>query len=34
MLFIAWLYGEQNQVRPMPPAGTFAGGSDPILEVV
>src|SRR4029079_5610186 len=20
MLFIAWLYGEQNQVRPMPPA--------------
>jgi len=21
MLFIAWLYGEQNQVRPMPPAG-------------
>ncbi len=22
MLFIAWLYGEQNQVRPMLPAGT------------
>ncbi|MEO8574307.1 MAG: CocE/NonD family hydrolase [Pyrinomonadaceae bacterium] len=22
MLFIAWLYGEQNQVRPMPPANT------------
>ena len=22
MLFIAWLYGEQNQVRPMVPAGT------------
>ncbi len=21
MLFIAWLYGEQNQVRPMPPPG-------------
>ncbi|HVB32006.1 MAG TPA: CocE/NonD family hydrolase [Gemmatimonadaceae bacterium] len=24
MLFIAWLYGEQNQVRPMFPAGTSA----------
>ena len=22
MLFIAWLYGQQNQVRPMPPANT------------
>ena len=27
MLFIAWLYGEQNQVRPMFPPDTLARGS-------
>jgi predicted acyl esterase len=34
MLFIAWLYGEQNQVRPMFPAEHFAGRFDPRVEVV
>ena len=28
MLFITWIYGEQNQVRPMFPQGHAAGGSD------
>ena len=32
MLFIAWLYGEQNQVRPMFPPNYLAGGSDPRIE--
>ena len=27
MLFIAWLYGEQNQVRPMFPPNTSQAGS-------
>ena len=34
MLFIAWLYGEQNQVRPMFPPNTSQRGSDPRVEVV
>ena len=34
MLFIAWLYGEQNQVRPMFPQGHLAGGPRPRLEVL
>ncbi len=29
MLFIDWLYGEQNQVRPALPAGHAPGGSGP-----
>ena len=34
MLFIAWLYGEQNQVRPMFPPEHVARGSDSRVEVV
>ena len=34
MLFIAWLYGEQNQVRPMFPPNTSAGRFDPRVEGV
>ena len=34
MLFIAWLYGEQNQVRPMFPPNTSQAGSDPRVEGV
>ncbi len=33
MLFIAWLYGQQNQVRPMFPDKYFAGRSDPRFEI-
>ena len=34
MLFIAWLYGEQNQVRPMFPARHVARGSRARVEIV
>ena len=34
MLFIAWLYGEQNQVRPMFPREYLAGGFDSRVEIV
>ena len=34
MLFITWLYGEQNQVRPMFPPGHAAGRPDPRVEVL
>ncbi len=34
MLFITWLYGEQNQVRPMFPAEYVARRPDPRVEIV
>ena len=34
MLFISWLYGEQNQVRPMFPPDTQAGGPGARREVL
>jgi predicted acyl esterase len=34
MLFIAWLYGEQNQVRPMMPPNLTQDERHPVLQVV